>query len=218
MGASSGVCAAADRSPARSPGRRRRPRITAAKVSPPSPPHRPKATGRHHPSDPDVRRTFHERGRAEIFGTHQQEHQRITALVQSTDQPLPRELKVIDSASLFRLEQRARHLDLSQRLDPTWVRDDARPDGAHYLWPALGHSLSHRPDVPRQLRCEVLIALRAGDHVMSLLDVLPDDFDSLPRVSSREGVQVRRLFDRAPSVRNWLLREGGRTEALWHRR
>lgn len=44
---------------------------------------------------------------------------------------------------------------------------------------------------------------------MSLLDVLPDDFVPLPRVTSREeGMQVGRLLERAPSVREWLLRNG----------
>ncbi|KAA6210199.1 hypothetical protein CP979_26735 [Streptomyces filamentosus] len=126
------------------------------------------------------------------------------------DQPLPREVKVIDSASLFRLEERACDLSLNSRLDPAWVRANAALDGAHYLWPALWNSLSHRPEVPRQLRCELLITLRAGDRVVSWLDVLPDDFTPLPRVTSREeGMQVSQLLDRSPSVREWLLREGG---------
>ncbi|MEU8674685.1 hypothetical protein [Streptomyces sp. NPDC048560] len=125
------------------------------------------------------------------------------------DQPLPRELKAVDSASLFRLEERACDLGLSQRLDPAWVRAKAAPDGTHYLWPALWHGLSHRPDVPLQLRCELLITLHAGDRVVSLLDVLPDDFTPLSRVTSREeGMQVSQLFDHVPSVREWLLREG----------
>ncbi|MFF8638282.1 hypothetical protein ACF052_29210 [Streptomyces pilosus] len=126
------------------------------------------------------------------------------------DQPLPREVKVIDSASLFRLEERACDLSLNSRLDPAWVRANAALDGAHYLWPALWNSLAHRPEVPRQLRCELLITLRAGDRVVSWLDVLPADFTPLPRVTSREeGMQVSQLLDRAPSVREWLLREGG---------
>ncbi|WP_062217469.1 hypothetical protein [Streptomyces sp. NBRC 109706] len=124
------------------------------------------------------------------------------------EQPLPREVKVIDSASLFRLEERAGDLGLSQRPDPAWVRANAAPDGTHYLWPALWHTLSHRPDVPCHVRWELLITLRTGDRVVSLLDMLPDDFTPLPKVTSREeGMQVRRLLDRAPSVREWLLRE-----------
>ncbi|MFF3033292.1 hypothetical protein ACFVS7_20065 [Streptomyces rubiginosohelvolus] len=124
------------------------------------------------------------------------------------EQPLPREVKVIDSASLFRLEERAHDLGLSQRLDPAWVRANAAPDASHYLWPALWHSLSHRPDVPHHVRWELLITLYTGDRVLSLLDVIPDDFTPLPKVTSRqEGMQVRRLLDQAPSVREWLLRE-----------
>lgn len=131
--------------------------------------------------------------------------------VMDFDQPLPRELKAVDSSSLFRLEERACDLGLSQRLDPAWVQAIAVPDGTHYLWPALWHSLSHRPDVPRQLRCELLITLRAGGRVASLLDVLPDDFTPLSRVASREeGIHVSQLLEHAPSVREWLLREGER--------
>ncbi|MFJ4821677.1 hypothetical protein ACIP5L_00155 [Streptomyces bacillaris] len=123
--------------------------------------------------------------------------------------PLPREVKVIDSASLFRLEERAGDLGLSQRLDPTWVRANAAPGGTHYLWPALWHTLSHHPDVPDHVRWELLITLRTGDRVVSWLDVVPDDFTPLPKVTSREeGMQVRQLLDQAPSVREWLLREG----------
>ncbi|MEU5524975.1 hypothetical protein ABZ759_31130 [Streptomyces sp. NPDC047860] len=127
----------------------------------------------------------------------------------NSDESVPRELKVLDTASLLRLEERACGLSLNQRLDPAWVQANAAPDGTHYLWPALWNSLPHRPDVPRQLRCELLIALRADDRVMSLLDVLPDDFTPLPRVTSRdEGMQVSRLMDGAPSVRQWLLDRG----------
>ncbi|MEV6353055.1 hypothetical protein [Streptomyces hydrogenans] len=125
------------------------------------------------------------------------------------EQPLPREVKVIDSAALFRLEERADDLGLSQRLDPAWVRANAAPDGTHYLWPVLWHSLSHRPDVPCHVRWELLITLRTGDRILSLLDVIPEDFTPLPKVISRdEGMRVRRLLDRAPSVREWLQREG----------
>ncbi len=124
----------------------------------------------------------------------------------NSDEPVPRELKVLDTASLVRLEERASELRLNQRLDPAWVQANAASDGAHYLWPALWNSLPHRLGIPRQLRCELLITLHAGDRVMSLLDILPDDFTPLPRVISRdEGMEVGRLLDSSPSVREWLL-------------
>ncbi|MEX0172170.1 hypothetical protein [Streptomyces sp. LMG1-1-1.1] len=127
----------------------------------------------------------------------------------NSDEPVPRELKVLDTASLVRLEERAHELSLNQRLVPAWVQAHAAPDGAHYLWPALWNHLPHRPGIPRQIRCELLITLHAGDRVMSLLDVLPGDFAPLPRVTSRdEGMQVSRLLDSSPSVKEWLLSTG----------
>ncbi|MFD3993533.1 hypothetical protein [Streptomyces sp. NPDC058583] len=121
------------------------------------------------------------------------------------DQPVPREVKRLDTASLLALEERALGLVLNQRLDPVWVEAHAASDGTHYLWPAVWNSLPHRPEVPRQLRCELLIALRGGRHVTSLLDVLPEDFAPLPRVTSRdEGMRVSRLLDESPTVRQWL--------------
>ncbi|MER0484117.1 hypothetical protein ABR737_38265 [Streptomyces sp. Edi2] len=120
----------------------------------------------------------------------------------NSDQPVPRELKALDTASLLRLEERAGELGLNQRLSPAWVEAHAASDGTHYLWPGLWVSLSHRPGIPRQLRCELLIALRAGERVRSLLDVLPDDFAPLTQVTSRdEGMQAGRLWDGARSVR-----------------
>ncbi|MCX5180339.1 hypothetical protein [Streptomyces virginiae] len=133
----------------------------------------------------------------------------------NSDQPLPREVKVIDTASLLKLEERACQLSLNQRLDPAWVLENAAPEGTHYLWSAVWNSLSHRPDIPRQLRCELLLTLRSGERVMSLLDMLPDDFAPLPRVTSREeGMHVSRLLDRVPSVREWLLRESQASDRL----
>ncbi|MFD7232813.1 hypothetical protein [Streptomyces sp. NPDC059881] len=127
----------------------------------------------------------------------------------NSDEPVPRELKVLDTASLVRLEERACELSLNQRLDPAWVQANAAPDGTHYLWPALWNSLPHRPGISRQIRCELLITLHAGDRVMSLLDVLPDDFAPLPRVTSRdEDMEVSRLLDSSPSVKEWLLGRG----------
>lgn len=91
------------------------------------------------------------------------------------------------------------------------MRANAAPGGTHYLW----HTLSHRPDVPDHVRWELLITLRSGDRVVSWLDVIPDNFTPLPRMTSREeGMQVRQLLDQAPSVREWLLRESGRSGRL----
>ncbi|MET9777811.1 hypothetical protein ABZ023_26725 [Streptomyces sp. NPDC006367] len=127
-----------------------------------------------------------------------------------SDDPVPREVKVLDTASLAGLEQRAFELDLNQGLDPAWVRENAAPEGAHYLWPAVWQCGPRYPAVPRQLRCELLIELRARQYVMSLLDVLPDDFAPLPRVTSREeGMRVARLLDHSPTVGQWTQGKSG---------
>ncbi|MFJ5302240.1 hypothetical protein [Streptomyces sp. NPDC088350] len=127
----------------------------------------------------------------------------------NSDEPVLRELKVLDTAMLLGLEERACGFGFSQRLDPGWVRANAAPDGTHYLWPALWHRLHEHPVAPRQLRCELLLTLCAGDRVRSLLDVTPDDFAALARVTSRdEGMRAGRLLDSAPSLREWLLGGG----------
>ncbi|MFJ6772694.1 hypothetical protein ACIQOV_17320 [Kitasatospora sp. NPDC091257] len=101
---------------------------------------------------------------------------------------LPGEVKVIDTPTLLRLQERAEGLGLAQRLGRAWVRAHADPQGRHWLRPALWHGLTHRPELPRQLRCEAALAVRGGDRVRSLLDVLPEDFAPLRTATSRDRV------------------------------
>ncbi|MFE5581911.1 hypothetical protein [Kitasatospora sp. NPDC056531] len=126
----------------------------------------------------------------------------------TTERELPRAVKALDTPALLRLEERALDLGLSQRLDPAWVRAHAAPGGRHYLRPALWHALSHRPELPGQLRCAVLLAVRTGEYLRSLLDVLPEDFTALPgAVPGEEGLRWA-LGGAAPSVREWQNPEG----------
>jgi hypothetical protein len=118
-------------------------------------------------------------------------------------EPVPREVKVIDKASLLALEETALECGLSQRLAPAWIAEHAA-EGHHYLWPELWHELSHRPALPRQLRCLLLLQLRSGEQAKSLLDVLPDDFAMLPKLTSREeAMRVADLIDSVQSVAEW---------------
>jgi hypothetical protein len=126
------------------------------------------------------------------------------------DHSVPREAKAIDTAALLTLEEDATALELNQRLPPSWVAANAANGGVHYLRPALWNSLQHRPELPRQLRCELLIELRSGERVMSLLDVLPDAFAPLPRIITRDEVlRLGLLLERARSVREWEAEGGG---------
>ena len=76
------------------------------------------------------------------------------------------------------VEQAAADIDLSQRIPVGELAEHLDPNGRHYLRPALVHTLSHRPDVSRQWRCEVLLAMADGSTAPSLLDVLPQTFIS----------------------------------------
>jgi hypothetical protein len=124
--------------------------------------------------------------------------------------PLPRQLKVVDCATLLELERLAARLSLNQRLDVEWLEAKVALEGGHYLWPALWNVHSHRadPELVRHLRCELLLRLRSGEQVLSLLDMRLADFDPLPTVRSRaEGMQVASLLDSVPTVRQWQLEQ-----------
>lgn len=118
------------------------------------------------------------------------------------DLPVPRQVKVVDSETLLALETRAWTLELNQRVVLGWLTENIDPAGGHYLWPGMWHRFSHRPEVSPHLRCELLLRLRDGEQVVSLLDVMPGDFEPLPAVRYRsEGMAVRELLDSARTVR-----------------
>lgn len=64
------------------------------------------------------------------------------------NRPPPRELKIIDTASLLGLEERAPELSLNQHLDRACVLENAAPDGAHYLRVGALESRDYSPVVP----------------------------------------------------------------------
>jgi hypothetical protein len=64
--------------------------------------------------------------------------------------------------------------------------------------------LKHRPDVSPHLRCELLIELRGGEHVRSLLDAMPSDYEELPSVpTSNEYMAMAQKMAAARSVREY---------------
>jgi hypothetical protein len=120
------------------------------------------------------------------------------------EQYLPHVVKVTDTPGLLALEDKAAALDLSQRLVAEWLAERLAPAGKHYLWPALWHRLSHRPEVSPHLRCELLFELRNRQYALSLLDVMPQDFEPIPSVGSRsELIRVRQLMESATPVGEW---------------
>jgi hypothetical protein len=121
------------------------------------------------------------------------------------DPPIPRGAKVLDSAALLQLEAQAAELDLNQRLPLAWLSEHLAPAGRHYLRPGIWHRLGHRPEVPRHLRCELLIELADGEHLNSLLDLLPGSYGQLPSVRTRdEYLAMAAMMTQARSVREWF--------------
>jgi hypothetical protein len=129
----------------------------------------------------------------------------------TADPPVPRVVKAADTQALLALEDAAANLGLSQRLLPAWLEENLAPAGLHYLWPGLWHRLSHRPEVSPHLRCELLLQLRGGEQVLSLLDIMPADFEPLLAVASRsEALRVRDKMDSARSVSEWTEKHAGK--------
>ena len=122
----------------------------------------------------------------------------------AADPPVPRVVKAADTQTLLALEDTAASLGLGQRVLLAWLDENVAPTGLHYLWPGFWHRLSHRPEVSPRLRCELLLHLRGGEQVRSLLDIMPADFEPLPTVASRsEVLRVHHRMDSARSVREW---------------
>lgn len=92
---------------------------------------------------------------------------------------LPATVIAVDTTTLLQLEEEADENDLAQRLSREWLASRISEHGRHYLRPALVHELWHRPEVSTQWRCGVLITMRDGEQVLSLLDVLPHSFGRL---------------------------------------
>ncbi|MFF9803012.1 hypothetical protein ACF1G3_37170 [Streptomyces rochei] len=122
---------------------------------------------------------------------------------------LPRTIRAVDTERLLLLEDEAARLGFSQRLPADWLREHAGAEAVHYLFPTMEHRLSHRSEVSPQWRCELLLTVRTGEEVLSLLDVLPATFQGLPEtldVIAKADIAAR--MKRALAVREWVEREG----------
>ncbi|WRZ88169.1 hypothetical protein OHB54_03355 [Streptomyces sp. NBC_01007] len=121
---------------------------------------------------------------------------------------LPRTIRAVDTARLLLLGEEAARLGFSQRLPAGWLREHAAAEAVHHLFPAMEHRLSHRPELSPQWRCELLLKVRTGDEVLSLLDVLPAAFQELPETldaTAKSAIAAR--MKRALAVREWFEQE-----------
>jgi hypothetical protein len=120
---------------------------------------------------------------------------------------LPRTIRAVDTDQVLHLEEEAARMALSQRLPLDWLREHVAGAATHYLFPALVHELSHRPEVSPQWRCELLLTVRTGEQILSLLDVLPAAFQRLPETLDPSAkTDIANLMQQAISVREWIER------------
>ncbi|MFG3442934.1 hypothetical protein ACGF0J_37310 [Nonomuraea sp. NPDC047897] len=118
---------------------------------------------------------------------------------------IPRTIKAVNTAELIHLDDEARVCDLNRQHGAGWLAEHADPGATHYLWPALVHRLHHRPELSPHWRCMLLLALRDGQQVFSLLDVLPTTFDRLPESLDRATKTriAERLLGPIQNVAEW---------------
>jgi hypothetical protein len=93
---------------------------------------------------------------------------------------VPRTVKAVDTSELIRLDAEAIGCRLNRNHGAGWLAAFAHPDAVHYLRPALVHHTPHRPHVSPHWRCMLLLTVRDGQQIFSLLDVLPASFEDLP--------------------------------------
>ncbi|MEV4744897.1 hypothetical protein ACFQVD_25990 [Streptosporangium amethystogenes subsp. fukuiense] len=123
---------------------------------------------------------------------------------------IPRTVKAVNTTQLIHLDEEATVCGLSRQHGGGWLAEYADPEATHYLWPALVHSLNHRPEHSPHWRCMLLLALREGQQVFSLLDVLPASFYALPENLDRATkTQIaQRLLASMQTVAEWSEHHG----------
>ncbi|MEU8387493.1 hypothetical protein [Micromonospora sp. NPDC048843] len=93
---------------------------------------------------------------------------------------LPRTVKAIDTSGLIRLEAEAIAYRFNRNHGAGWLTEYAAPHATHYLRPVLVHRAAHRPEHSPHWRCTLLLTMRDGQEVFSLLDTWPPSFGEIP--------------------------------------
>ncbi|MGW8646897.1 hypothetical protein [Micromonospora sp. D75] len=93
---------------------------------------------------------------------------------------MPRTVKAVDTATLIQLDTQAIEYGFSRNHGRGWLAEHAAPLAPHYLRPFLVHRAGRRPEFDPHWRCMLLLTVRDGQEIFSLLDVWPASFDRLP--------------------------------------
>jgi len=114
----------------------------------------------------------------------------------SVTSEVPRTVKAVDTQELIRLDAEAIECGLSRNHGAGWLARYADPEGVHYLRPFMVHRLTHRPDVSPHWRCMLLLRMRDGQQIFSLLDIMTASFDTLPEtLEATTKTEIALLLD-----------------------
>ncbi|MEV6374790.1 hypothetical protein [Micromonospora musae] len=82
----------------------------------------------------------------------------------------------------------------------------AAPEAMHYLRPVLVHRAGRRPEFSPHWRCMLLLTMRDGQEVFSLLDVWPASFGHLPETldsATKHAIAYRLDYGGLPTSAQW---------------
>lgn len=93
---------------------------------------------------------------------------------------MPRTVKVVDAMTLVALDDEARRRGFNRQHGPGWLIVNIDMSARQYLYPFLVHRAGRRPEFSPHWRCMLLLRMRDGQDVFSLLDVWPATFTQIP--------------------------------------
>ncbi|WP_406080908.1 hypothetical protein [Micromonospora sp. NBC_00858] len=120
---------------------------------------------------------------------------------------VPRTVKAIDAAELMRLDDEARDHGFNCHHGAGWLAANADLSTVHYLRPAMVHDAGRRPEFSPHWRCMLLLRVRDGQEVFSLLDIWPASFDQLPEsldAATKSAISYRLQFGGLLTQAQWI--------------
>jgi hypothetical protein len=121
-------------------------------------------------------------------------------------QDVPRTVKVVDAMALAALDDEARWRGFNRQHGSGWLTSNADMSAQHYLYPFMVHRASHRPEFSPHWRCMLLLRMRDGQDVLSLLDVWPATFMQIPEaltVQQKTEIASRLECGGLPTAVEW---------------
>ncbi|MDO3703297.1 hypothetical protein Q3W71_16615 [Micromonospora sp. C28SCA-DRY-2] len=119
---------------------------------------------------------------------------------------VPRTVKALDTTELIRLDAEAIEYGFNRNHGHGWLAEHLAPQAVHYLRPVMVHRAGRRPEFSPHWRCMLLLTMRDGQEVFSLLDIWPPSFDQLPEaldLTTKQAIVQRLECGGLPTQAQW---------------